>query len=306
MSEGATATTISAGSSGATVTPGAASTGGPSGVQGQTTVAAVPNGATTQDWTSGFQEQDKLYITNKGFKDPANMLDSYKNLETLMGTPKERLLRLPEKADAPEWGDIYDRLGRPKNANEYQFGKPGVEPVNKEFTEWAQKQFHGLGLTKSQGETLAAKWNEYAMGDVQKTQAAYDANLKVEQGALQKEWGAAYEQKIKGCQAAAQAFGLGKDEVSKLEKALGYSATLKFLSNVGEKLSEDSFIGTGGDAGGFKGALTPGQAQAEIQELLKDKDFSRRYAAGDREAFKKMEALHKAAHPDLPQESVFG
>ena len=152
MAEASSATTVASGPSGSTVAPGA-STSGPSGVQGQTTVAAVPNGATAApDWTSSFQEQDKLYITQKGFKDPAAILDSYKNLETLMGTPKERLLRLPDKPDAPEWGDIYDRLGRPKNANEYQFAKPaqgGAE--NKEFTEWAQKLFHGQGLTRQQG-----------------------------------------------------------------------------------------------------------------------------------------------------------
>lgn len=305
MSEGATATTISSSASGTTVQPGAASTGGPSGVQGGgQTVDAIPNGATAvNDWTSGLDEQKKLYATQKGFKDPSAILDSYKNLETLMGTPKDRLLRLPDKPDAPEWGDIYDRLGRPKNANEYHFAKPPQGATeNKEFTDWAQKLFHGQGLTKQQGESIAAKWNEYAMGDAQKQQEAYSANLKVEQTALQKEWGAAHDQKIKACQAAAQAFGLGQEEVSKLEKALGYSATLKFLSNVGSKLSEDSFVLGGNEAGGFKGALTPGQAEAEIQELLKDKDFSRRYASGDREAYLKMEALHKAAHPDLPQD----
>jgi hypothetical protein len=297
---------ISTGSTGTTTQPDLSSAGGPTGVQGGAAVpqglASVPNGATSVDWSSSLPEPQKAYLAKKGFKDPGSILDSYEKLETLMGTPKERLLRLPDKPDAPEWGDIYDRLGRPKNANEYQFGKPGAEPVNKEFTDWAQKLFHSQGLTKQQGETLAARWNEYAIGDVQKQQEAYAANLKVEQTALQKEWGAAYDQKIKGCQAAAQAFGLGREEVAKLEKALGYSATLKFLSNVGEKLSEDSFIGAENGASGFKGALTPAAAQSEIEELKKDKDFMRRYTSGDREAFKKMTALHQAAHPDIPQD----
>ncbi len=298
---------ISTGSTGTVVQPNVASTGGPSGVQNGGSPAvpgpvAVPNNASPADWTSSLNESQRLFVQNKGFKQPAEALESYRNLETLMGVPKERLLKLPEAPDAPEWGEVYDRLGRPKNANEYTFKEPEGVKGDPQFKDWAQKQFHALGLTKSQGETLAAKWNEYAQGDVAKQKETYAANLKVEQGALQKEWGAAYEQQIKTCFKAAQTFGLGQEDVTKLENALGYSATLKFLAKVGAKVGEDSFVMGDGAGSGFQGALTPERAQAEITELKKDKDFLRRYSSGDREAFKKMERLHQFAYPDLPQD----
>lgn len=300
MSEAAP-TTITAGSSGSTVQPDLSSTGGPSGVQGSGAgPVSVPANAPT-DWTSTLPEAQRMYVQNKGFKDAAAVLDSYKSLETLMGTPKERLLRLPDKPDAPEWGEVYERLGRPKNADEYKFATPQGVEANKEFTSWAQKQFHELGLTRAQGETLAQRWNEYASGDSQKLAAEKVTQIKTEETALKREWGAAYEQQTKTAFKAAQTFGLGQAEVTKLESALGYSATMKFLASVGSKLGEDSFI-TGEQSGGFNGALTPERALAEIEELKKDKEFVRKYNAGDRDSFKKMTRLHQFAHPELPQD----
>ncbi len=81
---------------------------------------------------------------------------------------------------------------------------------------------------------------------------------------------------------------------------MGYSATLKFMQKIGAKVGEASFV-AGGESG-FQGAMTPERAQAEIAELKKDQDFVRRYSAGGREEYKKMQLLHQMAHPDLPQD----
>ncbi len=308
--EAQSAAPISTGSTGTTTQPDLSSSSGPSGVQNTSTSqttsttqspVSVPSNASPTDWTSSLNESQKLWVQNKGFKQPAEALDSYQNLEKLMGAPKERLVKLPDASDSPEWSEVYEKLGRPKNANEYKFADaPGLKG-NPEFTDWAQKQFHSLGLTKTQGETLAAKWNEYAVGIDQKTNAEAVNNLKVEQASLTREWGAAYEQKVKECGKAAQSLGLGQEEVTQLEKALGFGKTMKFLSNIGSKLGEDSFV-NGGNGGGFQGALTPERAQAEIDELKKDKGFIAKYTSGDRESFNKMQKLMKFAHPDLPQD----
>ncbi len=292
------------GSSGSTQQVDQTSTGGPSGVQGSQNTAppaAAASSAGATDWTASLPDTQKLWVQNKGFKAASEALESYQQYEKLMGVPKERLLKLPDKPDAPEWNEIYDRMGRPKEAAEYKFAPPKGGQLNPEFTSWAQKQFHELGLSRKQGEALATRWNEYAMGDVEKANQTSAANLKAEQTALQREWGSAHESKLKSAFKAAETFGLGREEVTQLEKALGFSKTLKFLDSLGSKLGEDSFV-TGEGGGGFKGALTPEMAQAEIAELKKDSDFIRRYNSGDREAFKKMQDLHKFAYPDLPQD----
>ena len=72
------------------------------------------------DWTSGFNDELKGYVTSKGFKDPASVLESYRNSESLIGKLKgvgsDRIIGLPEKADAPEWKDNWNKLGTPKEA----------------------------------------------------------------------------------------------------------------------------------------------------------------------------------------------
>lgn len=288
--------------------PDLKSTGGPSGPQTGGGANTAPPAASTNvvsDWTSSLPDSAKLYVSQKGFKDPGAVLDSYQNLEKLMGAPKERLLRLPDKSDAPEWGEIYDKLGRPKAPTDYAFqgvkdasGK--VTPGNPEFTSWAQKQFHDLGLTKAQGETLAAKWNEYAVSGQTKESEVRSATTKAEALALNKEWGAAHEQNIKAAQAAARQFGLGQAEVDKLEASIGFGKTMKFLAAVGAKVGEDGFV-IGQTEGGFSGALTPEIAQAQIADLRNDKDWTQRYLSGETAAKSKIERLMKFAYPDLPQ-----
>jgi len=280
-------TTIQSSASGATATvdPASPSHGMP-----------AAGTSTPADWTASLPDAQKAYVSSKGFKDPAMVLESYKNLETLMGAPKDRLLKLPEKFDAPEMGEVYDRLGRPKTSDEYTFAAPEGMQVNQEFSKFAKELFHKAGLSKSQGELVANEFNKYANGDAAKNQQAQAQQLATEKTALQREWGAAFEDQTKACGKAAQTFGLGKEELAKLESALGYSATMKFLAQVGSKLGEDSFV-TGGESG-FKGALTPDVARGQIAELKADQGWVSKYLTGDKEARNQMERLMRFAYPE--------
>src|ERR1035441_8312086 len=256
--------TISTGASGSVVQPDLKSPGGPSGVQGG---GVVPSDRGPVDWTSGFSEDHKAFVTNKGFKGASDVIDSYKGYESLMGA-KDKLVRLPDKADAPEWGEVYDKLGRPKTASEYTFKLPdglAADPAN---TKFAQELFHKAGLTKAQAVTVANSWNANEQAKSAEVAAKASSNLKAEQSALQTEWGAAWEQNRKACAAAMQSFGLDGAAVTKLESALGYSATMKFLASIGSKVGEASFVT--GDNSGFKGALTPDQAKQSLNQKTQD------------------------------------
>ncbi len=285
-----------AGTGGTTVVPDTTSTGGPSGVQsaGQTTaVPVVVPANSAPDWTSSLSPEMKAYVTNKGFKDTNAVLDSYQNYEKLMGVPKEQLLKLPKEAADPAWNDVYDRLGRPKQASEYQFAKPAQGEQSPEFVDWAQKQFHGLGLTKTQGEKLAAGWNEYAQGLMQKDTEAYQVSVKNEDLALKKEWGAKYDENMRTGAKAMKEFGLDPEkDIPALEKAFGYGKTLKFLVSIGSKVGEAQFV-DGDTNRGFQGAMTPDEARAQINLLKQDKAFVTKFLAKDVDAVQKMERLHQ-------------
>jgi hypothetical protein len=217
----------------------------------------------TTTWTSGLNDEVKGWVENKGFKDPAAVIDSYRNFEKLMGAPKERIIKLPEKSDDPAWNDIYGRLGRPGDPKEYDL-KAIPDPKFGEFS-----------------------------GATEASQAA-DAKAAQEESDLKKEWGTAHEQNINIAKRAAAMFKLDPDSVDGLEKTMGYKKTMAFLHEIGSKLGEGTFIG---GEGGNSGALTPAAALNQINTLMADSTFSHKYSNGDAEAKAKMEALHKMAYP---------
>jgi len=275
MSEVTTATTAAA--------PVTASAGVTTGQAATTAATAVP------DWTTGLNEDLRGYVQNKGFKDPAAAIDSYRNLEKLMGVPKERLLKLPEKDDDPAWSEVHARLGRPASPDEYK-----IDGENKEFAKWAKETFHGLGLNKKQAEALFGKYNEFAKGHSTKQMEAQVQQAQASEAALKKEWGAAYDQNVMTAKKAAMTFGLTKEVIDKLESAMGYAEVMKFMSTIGSKVGEDSFVASSSSSRGF-GVMTPEQAKNRISGLKQDREFIAKLSQGNAEARAEWDRLNQWA-----------
>jgi hypothetical protein len=279
---------------------GAAGEGGNAGAGGAGAGGTPPPpaaAAAPTDWTSGLNDDLKGYVQTKGFKDPVSVLDSYRNLEKLVGVPKERLLKLPEKDDAPEWNEIYGKLGRPEKPEEYKLPMP-EKGGSEEFSKWAQTTFHGLGLSRKQGEQLVAKWNEFQGGTQKSLSEAQAVKLEAENTSLKREWGAAFEQNAAAVEHAAKEFGMNEKQLLALKEVMGPSSAMKFLHAIGSKISEAPFLGTGdGGSRGNNGALTPAAARHRIAELGGDGDFMRRYAEGGASERAEMERLHKWGYP---------
>lgn len=250
--------------------------------------AAAP--AASDTWLTGLPSELKGYVENKGFKDPGAMVDAYRNLEKHLGVPKERLLKLPEKDEDPGWSEIHNRLGRPDKPEGYEFAPPpGGDP---ETTAWAAKTFHELGLSKRQAQSLITKWNDQQKGTLEKQAGDKTVKQDLERTELRREWGAALEQNVKLVNAAAQEFGLDEAAVQKLGDTLGIKATMKLLHAIGERVGEDKFVSGNNAQGGF-GPLSPDAAKDKIKTLMTDKDFVKRYRAGDVQARDQMAKLHE-------------
>ncbi len=276
----------------------------PAAASGATAATAQVTTATS-DWTASLPEAHKMFVQNKGFKDMSMALDSYKHLETLMGAPKERLIKMPEKSDdVAAWGEVYDRLGRPKSSSEYQFKVPEGITQDPASTKWAQELFHKAGLTKSQGEMIANEWNNNILSGEKQSVEARTVQTQTERAALQKEWGGAWDDKRKSCAAAMQAFGIDTAAVTKIESALGYSATMKLLSNIGSKVAESRFI-DGSGPHGLSGAMTPDQGRAMLAEKRKDSAWVARYNSGDYAAKEEMAKIMQAIAPEPREKQDF-
>jgi len=270
-----------------------------------TGAASVDTGTSDQSWYAGFDEDTQGWMENRGLTklDPTaaleNAVKGFRNAEKYVGTPHEKLLTLPDfdKADKVELDQFYTKLGRPSDANGYELQVPEGQPT--EFADFAKTMFHEAGLTDRQAKVINEKWNDYVAGQGESQVEQYQENLKQQDAALRKEWGEAYDDQIDKAKSAAREFGLQENQIDAMEKALGFDGLMKFMSNIGSKLGEDTFITGGNSNGDFNGKLTPAGAQARIKQLQGDKDWSSKYIAGNIEARAEMEKLMKAAYPDV-------
>lgn len=253
--------------------------------------------AAAPSWLSGADEVTIGYVQNKGWTEPSQVLDGYRNLEKLLGADKAGNAVIIPKADADpkEWGAVFDRLGRPSAPDGYKVEIPQGGDPNIHNASLAK--FHELGLTKTQGEALMGWYNGLVEQSNQATEAQRQAEFQRQDVALKTEWGQAYTQNLAQAQAGARGLGLDSATIDKLSDALGHKATMSLLQRVGVGMREDSLV-TSDSTSGFSNALTPGQAKAQIQSLMQDKDFTSKYMSGNADARAKMEALHRYAYPE--------
>lgn len=262
-------------------------------------IAATPAApaAPPINWLNGADETTLGYVQNKGWTEPTQVLEGYRNLEKLLGADKAgNALIVPKPdADPKEWNAIYDRLGRPTGPDGYNVKFP--ETAEPGFKDAVLAKAHELGLTKAQAEGLFGNMTELADARVAAAQAARQEAFSRDDAAIRAEWGHAYNQNLAQAQAAARGLDLDAATIDRISDALGHKATLGLLQKIGARLGEDTFV-TGDKTEAFGNAMTPGQAKAEIQSLMADRNFTTRYMSGDAEAKAKMERLHSFAYPE--------
>lgn len=268
-------------------------TGAPPSDPASTTTTNTPS---PSDWTTGFDADTLNFVQTKGFKAPADVISSYRNLEKLHGVGPDKLVRLPTDDNPDAWNQVYSRLGRPESADQYDLNIP-EGGGDGEFQKWARSTFHEAGLSNKQAKAISAKWNELAAAESARQAEQYRQKIATEESALKSEWGQAFDANINAAKRAAATFGLTPETIDALEDSMGFAGLMKFMHGIGSRLGEDAFVsGDGGTRGGFS-PTNPQQAQARINTLKQDKAFVARYASGDVEARAEMERLHKVAYP---------
>ena len=240
--------------------------------QGEPPAPATPPINTDVPFYDSFTNPElKTWTGAKGFKSPETMAESLLNMEKLMGAPKDRLLKLPERSDDPEWANVFEKLGRPKTAADYNIplpeGDPGV------FAGKAKEAMFKHNLTADQAKGLAEWWNAEgaAMQEAQENEIQLKSDAEMSQ--LKSEWGSLATEKEAIARAAAKEFfNLDGDAMTAVERSMGSRAFMEAMVKIGEKLGEAKFIT--GDTGEQIDSKT--KALQEIETLKKDKDF---YAA---------------------------
>jgi hypothetical protein len=264
---------------------------GDTGGQGGVPAGGAP-AAGGDTWLTGIQDADlRGYAENKGWQNPVDVLNGYRNLEKLVGQDK---IPMPKGADDKEgWSRVYDSLGRPKSADEYKLNVP--EGQNDAFAKMAAAKFHELGLSANQASQLADWYNAAASQAMETNNQTASVNAERDMISLRQEWGQAYDENVELGRRAAREFGLNGDMLGKMENAMGTKGLLEFMSRVGRGLTEHNFE-SGRTTNSF--GMTPDAAKNRIQQLRGDKEWSSKYLSGNADARAEMDRLMKLAFPE--------
>lgn len=248
--------------------------------------------AGTGNWWDNIEDADlKGYVQNKAWKDTTELANGYRNLEKLLGSEK---IPMPKgDTDAEGWSRVYDALGRPKSAEDYNLPVPEGDPGD--FAKAAAGKFHELGISAKQASALAEWWNSTAAGQREQMMQQSAQATQQDLAALQREWGQAFDENVQLAKQATREFGLSREVLDKMENGMGTKAMMEFLAKVGRGFTEHNFEG-GRSTNSF--GMTPEAAQQRLKDLRNDKEWSAKYLQGNADAKAEMSRLMALAHPD--------
>lgn len=249
---------------------------------------------------AGFQDAElRGFVETKGFKTPEDVVKSYRNLESHLGVPPERLLKLPAEQDSPEWSAIKARLGFevPESPENYEL--PVTEGLDTDYSKEVAKWLHEAGVPKSMALKLAEKQNAYIESRMKMSVEEANRRAETEISDLKSQWGNKYDASVEIARRASRELmpisGLTQDDLQEMENAIGTAKFLRLWANIGSKTQgEAPAHGNSGDGNqGF--GITPDVAKHRIEQLKGDKDWFDRWSRGDAKAVDEWNYLNRVA-----------
>lgn len=244
-------------------------------------------------WLADATPEMVGHIQNKAWSGPADAVKSHYELEKLLGADRAgRTVVIPKEGEP--WDGVWSKLGRPASAADYALPVP--EGQDGTFAKTAAEVFHKAGLTAAQGRELAAWWNEAAGNAAKDAEAQQQAALAAEHAALEKDWGTGPDAQMRRelARRAAVNLGLDKSSIDALEKAVGYSKTMKALAKVGDLLRESNAEGLQ-ELGSF--GMTPEGARTRRAQLMADADWRKRAMAPNSKEWAELQSLDRILAP---------
>lgn len=265
-----------------------------------TTPPATPPAATPP--ASWFGERHKGLVETKGWKDVDSALDSYANLEKLVGGDVKTLTRIPKDAnDKDGWASLWNKLGRPEKADGYAIPDAlKADPLVKFLAPIAHEQ----GFTAGQFATFIEKAHGWLTEQHKATTEAAAKQNDEKQGkrieALSKELGDKWPAFREDAQRAARVAipetfkdADGKEwtraEIGEaIEDAIGADLATRIFSTLGQYHAEDASVPGGAPARGVHGYQA---AVIRKGQLMNDKGWVQRWNSGDVQARDEMTKL---------------
>ena len=228
--------------------------------------------AEVSDWRSQLPDDLRDHQSLQNISDVGALAKTMIHAQSMVGAEK---IPVPGKwATDDDWDQVYTKLGRPTEADGYEF-EFGDTPLDDEFVGEFKKTALGAGLSNRQAQKLVGWYMDIAKNSPanpeQQQQQVEVAKLQAEAD-LKKEYGAAFDDRIALGDNLLDEFGAeGLDELKLadgtplLNHPLFVKTIVSAANYIQESVSEDKLIGDK-----KSNALTPAEADEKIQELMRE------------------------------------
>jgi hypothetical protein len=185
--------------------------------------------------------------------------DAWKAFHTKLTTKVPNLIPTPDKDNEEQMTALYNKLGRPESATDYEYPE-GVDATK--FADFAALA-HGLGLSGTQYNKMVGQLTEFTKVAEEKKSDKFVTDIRE----LKQEWGIVYEDNVqlvdavmKGTDAPAYLKELAADGKMPAE-------ALRWLHSIGKQLGTE---GINFNKDEFSSRVAPAEARARVQEIMND------------------------------------
>ena len=247
-------------------------------------------------WYSGIDRDLVGHWQNRGLdlSDPVKLVaevgKAHREAERHIGVPPNRLVRLPERPDdAAGWKAVWERLGAPKDAKEYDFSgiKYGDEELEPSFVESLRSTFARTNLPKEAATEVTKAVVKYLADADSQEQTAMSARVTEEKAALERNWGPNFHENMRLADEATRRLGLTAADVNAIGEKMGVAKLAEVLRRIGAGTTEATFT----EGGRMNGNPTSVEAAISRMNDLKidlAKKPAANWTAAERQEFKQL------------------
>lgn len=188
--------------------------------------------SSSQSLWGELAEDDKTIISNKGFKTPADLIKSYRELEK----SSSNKFSVPKDDDAESWRKLYQKLGLPEDTSGYDLE---ISDVDKAYADDFKKICLNTGLNNKQA---AGIYNWYRENQNKVTEL-FNQKSQAEQNEVKELWGTDFDKNSAIMKHGFRVLGLSQEFLENIEVAIGSKNFMLLGKHIGDMVSEDAAKG---------------------------------------------------------------
>jgi hypothetical protein len=264
----------SSGGGGPSLTGGAAASGMGAGTGQPPADGAGAGGAPTvtipENWKSALPPELQSDSTLATIKDIGTLAKNYVHAQRMIGADKIPVPN-PKMATDEDYRKIYHKLGLPEKFEDY---KGAVEVakdagLDESFVGQFLEQAHKSGVMPKMAQGLVKWFTEANQQASQEMVEAQKNQLGQELAKVKQEWGAKYDQNVKGAEILFGKFADPEDIKFFNDSGLAqHPRIIRLLGKMSESFLTEGEIPNGNGSGGSK--YTPTQAMEEMNKIYAD------------------------------------